>query len=191
MPHTTVLHVCAGNQVRSPLAEHLMKAMLHDRYGSAAELLTIRSAGLVGPPGRPMQELAVAELGKRGLAVPVFTSRLIELAEAEDAALVLTASRRQRDELVATSPRRLLPKTFTWRELAWLLDGTSRHEIPGSPLLERVAALPDTARARRGHLAPVPPEMLDVADPMGRGRREYRQAAEEIEAAVSVIVGRL
>ena len=182
-----ILHVCTGNQARSPFAERLMIHEFEKRFGPVARSVVITSAGTRGPAGMPMQPLALAELTRRGIDGTDFRSRLISEYEAGHAHLILTATRDHRDRVAGTAPARLRDKTFTWRELAWLLEGVRGDEIPGRNLAEKVLYLPRFAIRRRGYLTPPPPRLFDVDDPMGRGRKDYRRASAEIAAAIDVI----
>jgi protein-tyrosine phosphatase len=183
-----ILHVCTGNQARSPMAQLLMAAGFREAYGEAAAEVPVLSAGTVGPAGRPIQPLAAAELARRGVDATGFTSRLADDHLIGRARLVLTATRHQRDQLIAAVPVVMRAKTFTWREMAWLLDGARAEELPGGGLGERVTALPAFAIGRRGYLVPPAPETFDVADPMGKGKREYRAASADIETAIATIL---
>jgi protein-tyrosine phosphatase len=185
-----ILHVCTGNQVRSPMAERLMVASLWRRYGPVADSIYVTSAGTEGPPGRPMQPLAIAELKRRGVYGDDFISQLLDLQAAERAHLILTATRRHRDRIVALAPS-TLERTFTWRELAWLVNGVQPGEVPGRYPAERMAKLARVARRRRGYLQPPAPHLFDVADPMGGTKQDYRVAAAEIEEAVETILDAL
>jgi protein-tyrosine phosphatase len=185
-----ILHVCTGNQARSPIAERLMEASLWRRFGPAAESILVTSAGTHGPAGRPMQPLATAELKRRGIESDHFISQLLDLKAVERALLVLTATRQHRDSIVALAPHKIR-NTFTWRELAWLVRGLDREDLPGRYPAERVLYLPRVARRRRGYLQPLPPEQFDVADPMGGTKQDYRTAAAEIEEAIETILDAL
>ncbi|MEU5787080.1 hypothetical protein ABZ754_05045 [Micromonospora purpureochromogenes] len=182
-----VIHVCTGNQARSPMAERLMEEGLRHRYGRAAESIFVTSGGTQGPPGRPMQPFAIAELEHRGVPADHFVSQLLDLQAVARAHLVLTATRQHRDEIVAQVPQ-ALPFTFTWRELAWLVTGLTPGEVPGRYAVERLANLPLVAKQRRGYLQPLPPDLFDIADPMGGTRQDYRVAADQIEEAVEAVL---
>jgi protein-tyrosine-phosphatase len=115
-----ILHVCTANQIRSPMAELMMVDGLRRRFGDAAESVLVMSAGIRAMAGQPMQPRAIDELTRRGISSDAFRSTPLDLGVVGHAHLVLTATRSQRDELVASVPG-ALNKTFTWRELAWLL----------------------------------------------------------------------
>jgi len=182
-----ILHVCTGNQARSPIAERLMEASLWRRFGQLADSIFVTSAGTHGPPGRPMQPHAAAELKRRGVQSDHFVSRLLDLREAERAQLVLTATRQHRDAIVAQAPS-TLRRAFTWRELAWLVSGLKPGEVPGRYPIERLFYLPRVATQRRGYLQPLRPDKFDIADPMGGTKQDYRVAAAQIEEAVETIL---
>lgn len=168
-----------------------MVAALRRRFGPAADTVYVFSAGLKGPAGAPMQEMAEAELRKRSVEPGRFTSRLLRIEDARHAHLVLTATRRQRDEVARLDPGVLRAKTFTWRELAWLLDGVPPGELAGRSPIEQIAGLPAFVAERRGYLRPPAPEALDVADPMGGSRKDYRLAAAQIDEAIATVISAL
>ncbi|WP_161557864.1 protein-tyrosine-phosphatase [Micromonospora sicca] len=182
-----ILHVCTGNQARSPIAERLMELGLRRRFGAAADAIYVTSAGTRGPAGSPMQRMAVAELERRAARHDNFVSQLLDLKAVERAHLVLTATRQHRDEIISQVPS-AIRHTFTWRELAWLASGLKPGEVPGRYPLDRVARLAWVVTKRRGYLSPPPPEQFDIADPMGRPKQHYRVAAAQIEEAIESIL---
>ncbi|NJC70980.1 hypothetical protein HC031_14835 [Planosporangium thailandense] len=185
-----ILHVCTANQIRSPIAERLMVAGLWRRFGPVADSVYVTSGGMRAVAGMPMQPLAAAELERRGVPADDFVSRPLDLKAAERAHLVLTATREHRDEIVGLMPA-ALHRTFTWRELAWLVRGMDPGKLPGRFPIERVANLARVARHRRGYLKPPAGELFDVADPIGGAKQEYRTAATEIEEAIEAILDAL
>jgi protein-tyrosine phosphatase len=183
-----ILHVCTGNQARSPMAELLMIDGLRRALGAAADELPVISAGTRGPAGLPIQPYAAAELGRRDIGSDRFASRLLDDHLLGRARLVLTATRRHRDQLIAPAPVVMRAKTFTWRELGWLLEGADPVRVPGECLAERATTVAAYAVGRRGLNTPPVPALMDVADPMGQGRREFHTAFLEIAEAVDRIV---
>jgi protein-tyrosine phosphatase len=181
-----ILHVCTGNVCRSPIAELVMTHRLCERYGAAADAVLVRSAGTGAAPGQPIHPLAAAQLARLGVGSARFVSRALDLGEVDRAYLVLTATRKHRDELVTAVPR-ALRRTFTWRELAWLLTGLDLAEIPGQYPQDRLQYLAQAAQARRGYLQPPPPEEFDVTDPVGRNERVFQLVAAQVSTAVQVI----
>jgi protein-tyrosine phosphatase len=165
------------------MAERMMRAALpYD--------VPVASAGTRARAGEPIWPGAAHELERRRLSPLGFDSHPIDPALVAGADLILTATRGHRDEIVSTWPT-ALRRTFTWRELAWLVTGLDRAKVPGRTAAERLAALPALAVARRGLLAAPPPQLLDVADPVGGPEGAVVTAAEEIEQALRPIVALL
>jgi protein-tyrosine phosphatase len=171
----SILTVCTGNIHRSPLA-----AVLLDTWSGwylpapVAEHVHVRSAGFAPPAGAPMgaEVLAVARTlgadGSRHVA-----SRITdELIAASD--LVLVASRRQRDEVLARVPS-ALRVTFTMREAGRIAAGLETPSRRGTvaDLVNTVAVMAD----HRGDHADATGE--DVTDPQGRELAAYAQMTRE------------
>jgi len=175
-----VLHVCTANRCRSAIAERLMRVALPGD-------VPVTSAGTRARPGEPIWPGAAAELERRGISALGFASHPLQPALLDGADLVLTATRRHRDELVAQHPR-ALRRTFTWRELAWLVDGLSVDDLPGDTPAERLAGLAAVAGTRRGARTPPPPRLLDVDDPVDGPAGAVEVAAREIEQALAPVV---
>lgn len=185
-----ILHVCTANQIRSPMAALIMRELLRRSHGDAARVLTIASAGLHAVTGVPLHPNAAAELDRRGVPHIGSVSAVLEPYMVSGAALVLTATRSQRDQVIAGVPP-AMHYTFTWRELAFLMANTRREDVPGTHLVERLANVVELARRRRPYAPPVVGSEMDVDDPMGGPRRGYRRAAQQISEAVAVIVAAL
>ncbi|MDQ3663926.1 MAG: low molecular weight phosphatase family protein [Actinomycetota bacterium] len=167
-----ILVVCTGNVCRSPLAERLLQARLGDR-------VTVRSAGVRGLDAAEMDQLAAAELARRGGDPAGFRSRRLERADVREADLVLTMTTEQRSELLAEEPE-ALSRTFTLRELENLLDSASVVPLDS-------AAIADLARQRSAATV----ERYDIADPIGQSAAVHHAVADEIDEAVAAIVKRL
>jgi protein-tyrosine phosphatase len=174
-----------ANRCRSALAELITREQLESR-GLAA--IPVASAGTWTRGGEPIWPAAGAEARRRGLDPDRFRSRLVNPALVREADLVLAATRALRDEVVAQAPF-ALRRTFTWRELAWLLDGVAPGDVPGQAPLERLQAIPGIAATRRGHLVPPPGDAFDVEDPVGLPPTHLPIAAHQIDDAVTVLVG--
>ena len=182
-----ILHVCTANQCRSPMAERIMQARLAQRYGQRAASILISSAGLKARPSAPIIPQALEQLKRRGINAEGFIATPLDPDAVARAHLVLTATRRQRDAVVAMVPI-ALRRTFTWRELAWLLQGVRPGDIPGAHLIHRVANVSSIAAGRRGYRRPPPPEAFDIEDPTGGPTSGYKRAATDIDTAVTAIV---
>ncbi len=179
-----VLFVCAANRARSPWAELMTRALLDTVPGGAD--VDVASAGTWTRGGEPMWGPAADELRARGLDPTAFRSRLLTPAIATGADLVLAATRALRDDVVAAVPA-VLPRAFTWRELAHLVAAVP-PQWSQEPLTERVPRLAEHGRRARGAVAAPAAAALDVEDPAGRSRDVVRRCADETLDAVAVIV---
>ncbi len=190
-----VLHVCVANQCRSVLAEALTRYEL-DRRGLSG-VVQVASAGTRARPGIPPWPPAVELARDRGWPVEGVLSRPLDPAMVMGADLVLAATRRLRDEVVAAVPS-ALRRTFTWAELAWLVDGAGPADLaaavaaagpPGTDVEQRLRALPALATGRRGRRPAPPPHELDVADPVASAPADQpaalRAAADRIVASTA------
>ncbi|HEV2891660.1 MAG TPA: protein-tyrosine-phosphatase [Frankiaceae bacterium] len=170
-----LLFVCTGNICRSPTAELLAATRL------PAEHFRVHSAGTYGLEGYGIEPGAARELTALGIDSAAFRARRLTPELVRDADLVLTATREHRSAVVTLDPK-ALPRTFTMRELARLLDHV---EVPaGDDPADRARALVAAVAAARGrHPAPDPRDE-DVADPYGRGEAAYAAAIEDITEAL-------
>ncbi len=180
-----VLHVCLANQCRSPLAEVVMRHRLAER--GLADQVTVSSAGIRARSGRPIWPPAGELARRRGLDVTGCAARMLTPAMVIEADLVLAATRALRDEVITLVPA-AMRRTFTWRELAWLVDGVTPGSPAGDDAAARLRALPALAASRRGHRPPVAPEELDVVDPVDRDPQLLVLALAQIDTSVTAVV---
>jgi protein-tyrosine phosphatase len=171
MKRFTILTVCTANICRSPMMEILF------RDGLDAKRFEVASAGVRGWEDAPIDSMVVLELARLGHEAKSHLSRTLDVHHVEQADLVITAAREHRGAVLAMSPR-ALRKTFTLRELAALVDGVE------APSLEDLVA--DASRRRS-----TAPSDVDVIDPYRREPDVHRQVADQIVAAVDVVVDRL
>jgi len=97
-----VLLVCAGNTCRSPMAEVLLKDMLHRR--GAGDLFEVGSAGVAACEGLPATSEAVEVMKERGLDLSSHRSRPVTLDLVTRSELVLCMERAHKDSLVEAYP---------------------------------------------------------------------------------------
>lgn len=182
-----VLFVCQANRARSPIAELVARHLLDGLPGGAQ--IAVASAGTWTRGGEPMIGTAVQEAVRLGLDPAGFLSRPLSDALVDDADVVLTATRALRDEVVSARPR-LLRRTYTWRELAWVLANVAPAwgDVPPA---QRPARLPDVVVSVRGRFPAPPGADLDVDDPAGRPPEAMRSAAALTVDAVGTITGAL
>ena len=117
------------------------------------------------------------------------TSDLIESSD-----LVIALAREHRSAVAKLLPR-ATRYTFTLRELARILSGTRRAVSVGDssvslPAPGDFSSWVALASVQRGYFA-APPANDEVIDPYGREAWVYRESAEQIEPAVSEVVGSL
>jgi protein-tyrosine phosphatase len=175
-----VLIVCSANHCRSPLAEFLLREALP---GSGLGW-SIASAGTHAYEGLPMHELAAELLAARGIASDWWSSQRLTGSLVAGADLVLTAELSHRREVVTLEPR-ALGKTFTLLQFARLSEQVEPvASLSGHPQGPELLA---RATAARSELQPSPPELAEIADPMGRGARAFQVCADTITRAINEI----
>jgi protein-tyrosine phosphatase len=174
--------VCTGNVHRSALAAALFRRWA-DWYLSPdlARSVSIASAGLAAPVGRPMDDrvlkmtLALGADGSRHRAAQLEDSLL------SGADLVLVASRSQREKVLQRVPASLL-KTFTMREAGRIAERLDTGAVPQS--LQEMRLVVDALASRRGS---ADPWADDIVDPQGRDEYAYLQMArDEVPALARV-----
>ncbi|MDQ1711517.1 MAG: low molecular weight protein-tyrosine phosphatase [Frankiaceae bacterium] len=176
-----ILMVCTGNICRSPTAELVAAHRL------PPESFRVHSAGTYGLEGYPIEPGAARPLQDLGIAYDAFRARRLTAEQVEGADLVLVATREHRTAVVTLVPS-ALPRTFTLREFARLVEHV--EGLPGDDLAERGRALVAAAAAQRGRVW-VPPEADDIDDPYGLGPKAYDRAAAEIAEALRLPLERL
>jgi protein-tyrosine phosphatase len=184
-----VLVVCTANMCRSPTAEIMLRAALHDRLGPLAAGFIVSSAGVAVPPQRrSMHPLTRAELRARGLSSPAeaFVVTQLQTEHVTRADLVLGAERRHCAAVVEQTPE-ALPVTFGLREFARLAAAVDASTLSRSPVV-RAHELVELARVHRGLVTARDRGSEDVPDPVGGTRDDHRRAADAIGAATWSIV---
>ncbi len=182
MKKPTILFVCTGNVCRSPAAEFVFRELL----GPAAARLVIRSAGTKAAVDGSIDPIIANLLARKGIEVSKFRPRLLDVAQIDQADLILTASTTHRATVARLRPS-ALHKTLTLKQLAryatHIAAGGQRpagaeHRIPWI-----LAAVPG-ARSRSAREA-----SDSIPDPVGLGRRHYESAFDEVYRSCVAIAG--
>ena len=175
---TNLLVVCTGNICRSPMAEALF------RSGVAVAGLDIRVAsGGTWENGHQADPNAVTVMADRGLDLTRHRSRRTIPADLEAAHLVVGMAREHVVAMAAMVPS-CFDRTFTLKELE-ARSVASGPRRPDQTIADYIAAV-GHGRTHAGFLRESPD--IDVADPIGQGRRVFDRTATELEASVWTIL---
>jgi protein-tyrosine phosphatase len=180
------LYVCTGNICRSPLAERYTVHRLEREAPDVATSVSVRSAGVRGLEGYPMDQLAEVELNRHGGSADGFAARRLAAGDVESADVVLTMTRAHRAAALAEAPA-ALRRTFTLLEaadLVRLVEEESRSETGATSPGKLFAAM--AAQRSQARL-----DQYDVADPIGRSPQVHAAVADVIAAAVDDLVAAL
>lgn len=153
--------VCTGNINRSPFAAALLRARLDESY-------IVTSAGLTANGLIPPSSMLKAAK-KAGVDLAQHRSRLLTAQDVDTSDLVLCMDRTHPIRIAAIS-HRAGTNTFTMRE------AVDRLGSEMGSLADRVGSATEKRTAGE-FIAPAYP---DVADPMGRRPRAYRQCVDEL-----------
>ena len=119
--------VCTGNTCRSPMAETLLRDLLHKRFGSE-DVARVISAGVAAGRGSGASPQSVEVMGRLGLDLTGHSSQPLDDPLMSMADLVLTMTRRHRDAILAAWPDRK-DRVFTLRR-----DGGDVSDPVGMPV---------------------------------------------------------
>ncbi len=184
MTDFSVLMICTANHCRSPIAEQLLRYRAGQLFGSTGGWL-VESAGTDIPGLWPLQDDAYAVLSQRIPQVAEHHSRQVARSDITGADLILTASRRHRAIIVGMVPA-AIRRTFTILQFARLCSVVA--PISGSDPGELGRQLVVEATLARSSIQPVPGELDDLADPMGRPRAEFVACADRLDGAIAAIL---
>lgn len=190
-PVSTVLAVCVGNVCRSPLTEQILASRIKTAGISGVELLSAGLGALVGAPMEPWPAALSREYGgePQGAVGKKVTPEMVDAAD-----LVLTMSRKQRDEFMSRYPN-AARRTFTLAEFAKLIDELPQEAskslqswpIPGArQSVSELRALATSAAAVRHRAQLYGAD--DVQDPMGKSEAIHRDVALQIVTLSEKIV---
>lgn len=176
-----LLFVCEGNLCRSPLSERVLKGMLGQ---PSAPNLVIASAGTSPALGRVMPEETASIIELLGGRSAGHTPKELQQQCLTDAALVLTATRDQRAEVIRRHPV-AVRRTFTIRQLGYVLDTLG----PGDPMAvgdDPLASIAERVRRNVASAAGIDGD-ADVVDPFGKREPVHASAAIQMLPALNLL----
>lgn len=169
------------------MAQAALRSGLDARLRPAdARRLHIASAGVRAPVEAPLERNTYRVLTERGIPIDGFSSRRLRPSMVETAGLVLTASRSQRLVIGQELPE-AYGRTYTLREFADLLVEVDPAALPADPV-QRAVRVVTLAREIRSVRAPLPPDRIDIDDPIGQRLPAFRRCLDTVLAAVAPIV---
>lgn len=172
----TVLVLCTGNLCRSPLVE----AMLRDRLSHAGRRVDVFSAGLAAPLDRRPDGKLQRVAREHGVDVSSHRSRPVTDHLLSSADLVVVMTRRHEEQVNALRPD-AKSRTALLRAASWKARAISPHAVPFPEWVRLLASeVPDAERSST--------TTEDIADPIGRPLRRYREMAADVESYVEALV---
>lgn len=186
MDRFSVLFVCHANMCRSPMAERLAAHLWTQRFGDSG--VDFGSAGTDAMPGLFMVWGTATVLTQYGADNTGFAARHLDPELIAGSDLVLTATRSQRSEVVSMRPDSM-GRAYTLRQFGRMvaaLDGPVAGV--GSTPVQRMRALVQAAPLTRSRLQPVPPELDDLPDPVGRPLEDFQVCAAEVSRILDLVI---
>lgn len=184
-----VLVVCTGNVCRSPLAERALQAALDAVTPAGAPHVRVVSAGTGSLAGEPMTAEAADAVVRAGGDPSGHVARDLTAALVRDAAIVLTATRQHRGDVVRLVPA-AVRRTFTLREAGRLAQARS-DDVEGADPAQRLASLAGVLVRARGAGGPVEPADDDVLDPFRRGPEAWAVTEAQLLPALRALTAAL
>ncbi len=130
--------------------------------------MPVTCAGLEGLTGAAMESRSAAALAERGVDATGFVAQRITAGLVDEAALVLTMTRRQRSALLKSWPA-AMKRSFTVADFVHLGGFVGDAQLPTRTAPDGwVREVADLVNGQRGMHAPLSPEEADIADPFGR-----------------------
>jgi protein-tyrosine phosphatase len=179
-----LLYVCVGNVCRSVLAERMTRHAL-DRGAPWPDRFCVGSAGTRGLDRAPMHPYTEQLLADRAADTSGFAARRLTAALVTGADVVLTATTRERDDVLALVPT-AIRRTFTIKEFARLVAGARPGGGGGDDPVARARLLVVEALRGRGPVRSTG-DGYDIPDP-DRTLEAFANCAATVDRAVRAIV---
>ena len=148
--------VCTGNTCRSPMAEAILKDLLH-KAGGGLESVHVISAGVAAGDGAMATQQAVEVMEARGLDISEHLSRPLSDSLMERADIILTMTRGHRASILAAWPDRA-GQVSTLRR-----DGGDIADPVGSPVEVYQQCADQLERELTAFVENLPRDFLPVA----------------------------
>jgi protein-tyrosine phosphatase len=182
--------VCTANLARSPLLAALLQDHADRRLGAGE--VCVGSAGTEARTGEKAAAGSRSLASRWGLTLDDHRARSIRFVELEDAALIITMTRRQQ-RIVTRRREGLDTGTFCLRALVAAVEQLSASGKLHAPLATtpraHVRAVAVAADACRPPMRLRP--NLDVPDPIGGTDDEYRAMGDEFSASAHILADAL
>jgi len=168
-----IVFVCTGNRFRSPLGAALLAKATKD------ESVRVESAGTLDLGSVPALPEAIEHGHRLGVDLTGHRARSVRDVDLRSADLVLGFEPMHVATAVVDAGARR-DRSFMLPELVDLFDAQAESGLEG---IERAS----TRRANeRGRQSP-----HEIADPLGKGEKAFRETADEIDRLVSMLAAQL
>ncbi len=182
----SILFVCTGNVSRSSFMHLVFRELVTD---AGLRDITVQSGGLQAAVGAEPHPEVRSWLQSHSFEHAGFRARQVTPADVSGAAVVLTATRRQRDLVVRMVPS-AVTKTFTLLQLNRLLKDIEQGPTGYDREIPDLVRLARRAHAQRG-LVPSAGVADDVEDPTGRNHAAFVSAFALIHSSLSALANHL
>lgn len=182
----SILFVCTGNVSRSTFMHLVFRELVTD---AGLRGITVQSGGLQAAVGAEPHPEVRSWLRSHSFEQAGFRARQLTPADISGAALVLTATRRQRD-LVARMVPTAVTKSFTLLQLTRLLRDAEHDPTRYDSEIPALVRVAKRAHAQRG-LTPSAGVADDIEDPTGRNHAAFVTAFSSIHSSLSELTNYL